>query len=66
MSAWAETRVGAEMRRAGIEKRFVPRKVEVAVNDGGVDSRDDFVEKYQGFHYDVRDAELKCSCVGAG
>jgi hypothetical protein len=54
------------MRRAGIEKRFVPRKVEVAVNDGGVDSCDDFVEKYQGFHYDVRDAELKCSCVGTG
>jgi hypothetical protein len=31
VSAWAETRVGAEMRRAGIEKRFAPRKVEIAV-----------------------------------
>ena len=31
VSAWAETRVGAEMRRAGIEKRFAPRKIEVAV-----------------------------------
>lgn len=31
MSEWAETRVGAEMRRAGIEKRFAPRKVEGAV-----------------------------------
>ena len=31
VSAWAETRAGAEMRRAGIEKRFAPRKIEVAV-----------------------------------
>jgi hypothetical protein len=31
VSAWPETRVGAEMRRAGIEKRFAPRKIEVAV-----------------------------------
>jgi hypothetical protein len=31
VSAWAETRIGAEMRRAGIEKRFARRKVEVAV-----------------------------------
>ena len=31
MNAWAETRVGAEMRRAGIEQRFAPRKIEVAV-----------------------------------
>jgi len=30
VSEWAETRVGAEMRRAGIEKRFVPRNIEVA------------------------------------
>ena len=26
-----ERRVGAEMRRAGIEKRFAPRKLEIAV-----------------------------------
>jgi hypothetical protein len=31
VSEWAETRVGAEMRRVGIEKRFAPRKIEVAV-----------------------------------
>jgi hypothetical protein len=31
VSAWAETRIGAEMRRVGIEKRFAPRKIEVAV-----------------------------------
>ena len=31
LSEWAETRIGAEMRRAGIEKRFAPRKIEVAV-----------------------------------
>jgi hypothetical protein len=31
VNAWAETRVGAEMRRAGIEQRFAPRKIEVAV-----------------------------------
>jgi hypothetical protein len=31
VSQWAETRIGAELRRAGIEKRFAPRKVEVAV-----------------------------------
>jgi hypothetical protein len=28
---WAVTRVGAGMRRAGVEKRFAPRKIEVAV-----------------------------------
>lgn len=31
VSACAETRAGAEMRRTGSEKRFAPRKVEVAV-----------------------------------
>jgi hypothetical protein len=31
VSEWAETRHGAELRRAGIEKRFTPRKVGVAV-----------------------------------
>jgi hypothetical protein len=31
VSAWAETRVGAEMRRAGIERRFAPRRIEIAV-----------------------------------
>jgi hypothetical protein len=31
VSQWAVTRIGAEMRRAGIEKRFAPRKVDVAV-----------------------------------
>jgi hypothetical protein len=31
VSKWAETRVGAEMRRVGIEKRFAPRKVDALV-----------------------------------
>jgi len=31
VSEWAESRIGAEMRCAGIEKRFAPRKVEIAV-----------------------------------
>ena len=31
VNEWAETRVGAEMRRAGIKKRFASRKIEVAV-----------------------------------
>src|SRR5262249_52560218 len=31
ISAWAETRVGAEMRRAGIERRYAPRKLEIPV-----------------------------------
>jgi hypothetical protein len=31
MNEWAETCIGTEMRRTGIEKRFAPRKVEVAV-----------------------------------
>ena len=31
VSAGAETRVGAEVRRAGIEKRFAPGKLEIAV-----------------------------------
>jgi hypothetical protein len=28
---WAETRVGAEMRHTGIEYRFAPCKIEVAI-----------------------------------
>ena len=32
MNQWAETRVGAEMRRAGIETRFAPRKLEVSID----------------------------------
>jgi len=31
LSEGAQTRVGAEMRRAGIEKRFAPRKIDIAV-----------------------------------
>jgi hypothetical protein len=31
LSEWAETRIGAQMRRAGIETRFSPRKVEISV-----------------------------------
>jgi len=31
VSEWAETRIGAEMRRARIEKCFAPRKIEIAV-----------------------------------
>ena len=32
VNQWAETRVGAEMRRAGIEKRFAPRKLEICID----------------------------------
>jgi len=35
-------------------------------SDTGGDSRYDLVGKQRGFRYDVRDAELKYSCLGAG
>ena len=31
IGAWTETRVGAEMRRAGVERRYAPRKLKIAV-----------------------------------
>jgi len=31
IGAWTETRVGAEMPRAGVERRYAPRKLKIAV-----------------------------------
>jgi hypothetical protein len=32
VNEWAETRVGAEVRRAGIEKRFARRELEISID----------------------------------
>jgi hypothetical protein len=32
LSAWSETRVTAEFRRSEIERRFAPKKLEIAID----------------------------------
>jgi hypothetical protein len=50
VSEWAETRIGAEMRRAGIEKRFAPRKVEIEVGRFEVNPGKDAIIKFLNEH----------------
>ena len=50
MSEWAE--IGAEMRRTRIEKRFAPRKIEVAVKRFEVNPSKPELVRFLNEHYD--------------
>ena len=54
VSTWAETRVGGEMRRAGIEKRFAPRKIEIAVERFEVNPSKPELVRFLNAHADER------------
>jgi hypothetical protein len=53
VNAWAETSRRREMRRAGIEKRFAPCKIEVAVERFEVNPSKPELVRFLNEHYDA-------------
>ena len=52
MIEWAETRIGAEMRRVGIEKRFAPQ-IAIAVERFEITPSKPELVRFLNEHYDA-------------